>query len=217
MQSVAAGGYDEEKTYSPFTEEQLAEMRNALQENANETIAETSQVSIQDIPSWIPGLPSAIPFNWCLKNIPFANDICAIANSPVQTGSFECNGVTYAGVTVSGGVAAGPSVSIEGENFTGDIENEVNVEVLYDRSISCAALKFSSGPVEGCTGLECPPEIPSPTDSITELANALYDTSYDLAEDMYQSIGYVPPSHVLAGTAVVFAVMIGFALASPVP
>ncbi|SFT07346.1 hypothetical protein [Halostagnicola kamekurae] len=216
--TVAANDEDEE-TYSPFTREQRREMRSALQQKANESFRESSEgVSTQaTIPSWIPGLPSAIPFNWCLKNIPLAPEFCALANSPVATGSFDCNGAQYNGISVSAGLAYGPSVSIDGDDFTGDIQHEVSMELLYDPDNDCFALKFSSGGVEGCTGQTCISSLPSPTESITNLMNELYDMSYDFAEEMYDRLGYTPPSTVLIVTAVVIAAIFAFSVASPVP
>lgn len=152
-----------------------------------------------------------------MKNIPLADDICTYANSPVTTHWFNCNGTWYYGTVISAGIGYGPSVSVSGDQITGNVQHQANVDLFYDPDNDCFAVKFSSGGVEGCVGEECVPNLPSPTASITKLANALYDVGHSLATGMYDQLGYTPSSEVIVATAVFFAVVLAFGVAAGAP
>lgn len=209
------------KSYSPFTDEELAEMRTEIQQNANESLAESQDgetgVRTQSMPSWIPGLPSGLPFTWCLKNIPYSSEVCSFANSPVTNGDWDCNGSTHQGTVISAGVAYGPSVNVSNDDFYGDIQHEVTMDLFYDPATDCFGIKFASGSVEGCTGLDCVPNLPT-TAPVDELVDEIWDTAEGLVRDMFESIGYIPPEHVIiAITAIVVFVFAAGVAISPVP
>jgi hypothetical protein len=201
-----------------FTTQEMNRFRREIREHAVRDLAATEELSAENIPDWLPSLPTGLPFEFCAQ-IPFVDDVCTIAQSPVSIGSYRCNGVTYDGLKASMSVAWGPSVEIQYDDFSGNIEYEASLDLLVDPSkFGCPiALKVASG-----TGQEAciqPPQCDiDPTETVVALADKLYNAVYDAVKDGFQQIGYVPPEQVLVAitalACIAYAVTIGV---SPLP
>ncbi|MEZ3144411.1 hypothetical protein [Halobaculum sp. MBLA0143] len=195
-----------------FTTQEMDRFRQVIRERAARDLAATEELSAEGIPSWLSKLPTALPLEFCAQ-VPFADNVCMKAPSPVSITSYQCGGLTYSGLRTRMAVGWGPGVEIENGTIGGTVRYKAALNLIIDPSKPCPlALKLESGTGEevcispqNCTI--------SPKETVVALANDLYDTVYDAVKDGFQQIGYVPPEQVLiaitALACIAYAVLIG--------
>ncbi len=221
LSSVGAAQSDEttEKSYELSKEEKealLKELERIAEDELNDDVKNNSDgVNTQaTIPSWVPGLPDGLPFSWCL-NIPFGPELCALAEAPIVEESLSCGGSHFTGRSIGTSIGYGPSVEVENDDLTGNIQNEVSMNILVNENSGCIYLELGAGFDTACIGPRCP-DYPDLDDvSVTELANALYDTSRNLAEDLYDAVDLSPPEVIITATAVVIALALALGIITP--
>ncbi|SFS34924.1 hypothetical protein [Halostagnicola kamekurae] len=204
----AGANEGENKLSEEEKEAVLKELEEIAEEELNECLKNNTDGDLSTkatIPKWVPGLPDGLPFNWCL-NVPFGPEMCALAEAPIMEESLSCGGNYFTGRSVGMSFGYGPNIDIEDDDITGNIQNEISFSLLIDESNGCIYVETGVGFDTACLGPNCP-DYPDLSDvSVTELANTLYDTSRDLAEDIFDAAGLNPPEIIIIAAAILIAV-----------
>ncbi|ELY78938.1 SH2 domain-containing protein [Natrinema pallidum] len=207
----------ENATEYEFTEEEkdavVAELNRIARQEIRKELDDDGVVT-PNWPSWIPGVPTGLPFNWCV-DIPLGDEFCALANNPVTEMPLSCGDVNFTGRRVGMTLGYGPSVHIDDGEVEGDIQYQIGFNAMINEANGCFYLELTSTGQKACVVTKCP-DMPDPREvSIRELAQALYDLSYSFAEDLYDAAGISPPGVLLILTAIGIAVAFATMAATP--
>ncbi|GGN10301.1 hypothetical protein [Halarchaeum nitratireducens] len=186
--AAAASNKHSSTTLSPTQQKAVTA---TLQEKANNYIQKNqpnSTVTTEGFPSWLPTIPSALPFNWCVKGIPDVPNFCA-STTAQGWGEVSCNGYTFYGPHVSQDFGKGPEVKISSGNVEVSKGFEASMELALDPVTECPYMRFSTNGAEACVGGGyCLTYEPS-TVSATKLANDLWNKNKQLIKEALGLVG----------------------------
>lgn len=211
-------GQESSNTDYKFTQAEkealVTELEKIVKEEIRKEIEEKNGVTVQ-WPSWIPGVPSGLPFNWCV-DVPLGDEFCALANNPMTEMPLSCGNTYFTGRRVGMTFGYGPSVHLDDGVVEGDVQYQIGFNAMINESNGCFYIELVQTVGEGACVVKKCPEMPDPRQaSIRELAQALYDVCYNFAEDLYDAADLNPPEVLLILTAVGIAVAFATMAATP--
>lgn len=186
---AAAAGDKQTATTLSATEQRA--VTATLQKKANDYVQQEQPdgaVTTQGFPSWLPTIPSSLPFGWCVKNVPDVPNFCG-STSAQGWGKVSCNGYTFYGPKVSEDFGKGPNVKISNGNVEVSKGFEASMELSFDPVTECPYMKLSTNGAEACVGGgHCLAYAPS-TVSASKLANDLWDKNKELIKEALALVG----------------------------